>query len=66
MEKGYNKGVIIMKIKDLIKKLKEVDSNLEVSIIIENGRGVSISKESVGVSWDKDGVYIGGEEEDYN
>ena len=55
-----------MKIKDLIKKLKEVDSNLKVSIIIENGRGVSISKESVGVSWDKDGVYIGGEEEDYN
>ena len=23
-------------------------------------------KESVGVSWDKDGVYIGGEEEDYD
>ena len=55
-----------MKVNELMEILKDINGDLDINIIIERGRGLSGSNESIEVSYDKDGVYISGEEDFYD
>ena len=55
-----------MKVNELMDILKDINGDLDINIIIERGRGVSGSKESISISSDEDGVYINGEEDYYD
>jgi hypothetical protein len=52
-----------MTVKELMDELSRFDPELTVSILIERGRGLSVSDE-VYVGRDGDGVHISGEETD--
>ena len=55
-----------MKVNELMEILKDINGDLDINIIIERGRGLSGSKESISISNDEDGVYINGEEDYYD
>ena len=61
LNKGDN-----MKVNELMEILKDINGDLDINIIIERGRGLSGSKESISISSDEDGVYINGEEDYYD
>lgn len=53
-----------MKVKELIEKLSKVDGDLEVSLVIESGRGISMSEDFY-VGFDGDGISLSGVEDYY-
>ena len=56
-----------MKVKELVEMLKNVDGDVEVRIIIERGRGMSISDDVSGYYDEDNNVFdIGGDESDFD
>ena len=54
-----------MTVKELIEILSEMDQSKTVAISVERGRGMSGS-DGIGVNFDGETVYIGGEETFYD